>query len=85
MALAHTRVKFVRKSYLTNGMTPRTHGNSNRVPSNALTYTQISHLLKFVQNYTEQHAILLPGCIPGYKKDDLKLLPCSDSKKVSLM
>lgn len=77
------RVKFVRKSYLTNGLTPRTHGNSNRVPNNVLSYTEISNLLKFIQNYAEQHAILLPGRIPGYKRDDLKLLPCSDTKKVS--
>jgi len=73
----------VKKSYLTNGLTPRTHGNSNRVPHNVMSYTDISNLVKFVQNYAEQHAILLPGRIPGYKRDDLKLLPSSDSKKVS--
>ena len=76
------RVKHVRKSYLENGLAPRTHGNSNRVPHNALSYTDLCNLVKFIQNYAEQHAILLPGRIPTYKRDDCKLLPSSDSKKV---
>ena len=76
------RVKHVRKSYLENGLAPRTHGNSNRVPHNALSYTDLCNLVKFIQNYAEQHAILLPGRIPTYKRDDYKLLPSSDSKKV---
>jgi len=28
----------------------------------------------------EQHAVLLPGHISGYNRDNLKLLPSSDSK-----
>ena len=39
--------------------------------------------MKFMENYTEANAILLPGRIPGYKRDDLKLLPCDLTKKVS--
>jgi len=32
--------------------------------------------------YAEQHAIFLPGRIPGFKQDDFKVLPSSDTKKV---
>ena len=42
------------------------------------------HVVKFLQNYAEQNAILLPGCLPNYKKDDIKLLPSRCSKKVFL-
>lgn len=77
------RVKAVRQSYLQNGLSTRSHGNAKIIPHNALSFTQITNLVKFIQNYSEQHAILLPGRIPGYKRDDLKLLPCSDSKKVA--
>ena len=77
------RVKAIRKSYLQNGLTPRVHGNAGRIPHNALTYTQINNVVKFIINYAEQHAILLPGRIPSHKRDDLKLLPSSDSKMVA--
>ena len=77
------RVKNIRRSYIQNGLVVRTHGNAKRLPHNALTYTQITNLVKFIQNYAEQNAILLPGRVPGFKRDDLKLLPCSDNKKVT--
>ena len=76
------QVKHVRKSYLENELTPCTYGNTNRVQHNALSYTDPCNLVKFIQNYVEQYAILLPGCIPTDKRDDYKLLPSSDSKKV---
>lgn len=81
--LGSHRVKHVRANYLEYGLATRTHGNSNKLPSNTLSHRNICHLVKFIQNYAEQNAILLPGRIPGYKRDDLKLLPCSDTKKVS--
>ena len=77
------RVKAVKQRYLKNGLSPRSHGNAGRSPHNALSYTQINNVEKFIQNYAEQDAILFPGRIPGYKWDDLKLLPSSDSKKVT--
>ena len=36
-----------------------------------------------MENYAEANATLLPGKIPGYKRDDLKLLPCDLTEKVS--
>ena len=80
--IGNHRVKAVKQSYLQNGLTVRIHGNTGRTPHNALSFQQISNIVKFIQNYAEQHAILLPGRIPAYKRDDLKLLPSSDSKKV---
>ena len=76
------RVKAVKQNYLQNGLLVRTHGNTRRSPHNALTYSQRLNIVKFIQNYAEQNAILLPGRIPAFKRDDLKLLPSSDSKKV---
>jgi hypothetical protein len=34
-----------------------------------------------IMQYAESNAILLPGCIPGYKRDDIPLLPSSTAKK----
>ena len=39
-------------------------------------------IIEFVMQYVESNAILLPGCIPGYKRDDIQLLPSSTTKKV---
>ena len=66
-------------------MTPRVHGNTKCLPHNAMPFDVINAAVKFLQNYAEQHAILLPGRIPGYKRDDMKLLPSSSSKKVSFL
>ena len=76
------RLRNVRDSYLTNGLETRVHGNTKRLPHNHLTHAVITNVTKFLKNYTEENAILLPGRIPGYKRDDIKLLPSSCSKKV---
>lgn len=47
-----------------------------------ITFEEIQKIIKYVTNYAEDQAILLPGRIPQYKRDDLKLLPSSTSKKV---
>ena len=63
-----------------NGLVPRVHGNTKRLPANALTFADVQRVVAFVQNYAEDHAILLPGRIPGYKRTDLQLLPSSTTK-----
>ena len=47
-----------------------------------LSWDIVMNIGKFMCNYAEQNAILLPGSIPTHKRDDIKLLPSSDSKKV---
>lgn len=78
------RLRNVKDSYLTNGLETRVHGNIKRRPHNHLAHAVITNFTKFLENYTEENAILLPGRIPGYKRDDIKLLPSSRSKKVKL-
>jgi len=46
-------------------------------------YSTKAHVVKFLQNYAEENALLLPGRIPGCKRDDINLLPSSRSKKVT--
>ena len=73
--------KALRRSCREVGLVPRVHGNARRLPPNALTYESIKHVVSFIENYAEDHAILLPGRIPGYKRSDLQLLPCSTTKR----
>ena len=76
------RLKALKKHYLENGVEPRVYKNTKRLPPRAATYDEIVALMTFLQNYAEANAILLPGRIPSYKRDDLKLLPSDTSKKV---
>ena len=79
--MAH-RLKALKKHYVENGVEPRVHKNTKRLPPRAATYDEIVALMTFLQNYAEADAILLPGRILTYKRDDLKLLPSDSSKKV---
>ena len=40
----------------------------------------IERVVTFINNYSEEEAVLLPGQIPAYKRDDLRLLLSSVSK-----
>ena len=41
----------------------------------------LNSVVTFIVNYNEQHSLALPGCIPGYSRTDVQLLPSSTSKK----
>ena len=79
------RLEAIKKHYLEHGMETRVHKDTRRLPHNALSFDEITSVVKFIENYAEQHAILLPGRIPTYKRDDMKLLPFSASKKVHML
>ena len=79
------RIMALKESYLANGLETRVHGNRKRLPHNQMTHRAITNVVKFLENYAEENAILLPGRIPSYKRDDIKLLPSSRSKKVSCL
>ena len=72
----------LKASYLATGLTLRVHGNAKRLPKHALKLDEVKNLVTFLHNYAEKNAILLPGRIPGYKRDDLQLLPSNTTKKV---
>ena len=74
-------LKNLTKSVKRNSLSPRVHGNTNRSPKHALSFSSTEYVVRFLFSYAEQHALLLPGRIPGYIRDDLKLLPSSVSKR----
>ena len=76
------RLKAIKAHLLSNGLTVHIHGNKGKLPHNVTSYASIRHIAQFITNFTEQHAMILPGRIPGYKRDDIKILPSSITKKV---
>ena len=75
------RLKNLTKSLKRNGLCPRVHGNTNKRPKHALSFSSTEYVVRFLFSFAEQHALLLPGRIPGYSRDDLQLLPSSTSKR----
>ena len=79
--IGEKRFKNLVKSVKENGLVPRTHGSACRRPHNALSCVTIKFVVRFLQTYTEQNGLLLPGRVPGYSQTDIKLLPSSVSKR----
>lgn len=74
------RFRAVKAAYLTNGLIPRVHGHRGRIAPNAIVLEDMRKIVNFILEYTEMNAILLPGRIPGYKRDDIQLLPSTTTK-----
>ena len=75
------RLRNVSRALRLGGIVPRVHGNTRRLPKHALTMASVEYVVRFLLNYSEQHGLLLPGRVPGYARDDIKLLPSSKSKR----
>jgi len=79
--LLHTGMKHfknVKYRYLANGVTLREHKNCRCLPYNTLHYECKVYVVTFLQNYADENAILLPGRIPRYKRDNIQLLPLNN-------
>ena len=53
-----------------------------KLPHHVFNTEELKHIISFIKNFAEDHGILLPGKIPGYKRMDLQLLPTNMSKKL---
>ena len=56
-------LNIIKKHYLEPRMDIRVHKNTRRLPPRTLSFAEITSLIKFIETYAEQHAILLPGRI----------------------
>ena len=68
------RMKKIKHSLASDGVGFRVHGNAKRLPKHTLS---LDSVIRFLLNYTQQHGLPLPGRVPGYSRDDIKLLPSS--------
>ncbi|XP_038056280.1 uncharacterized protein LOC119728211 [Patiria miniata] len=66
--------------YRERGCLPRVHASSGKSFANHLNFNDRMRIQNFIANYAETHAVFLPGRIPGFKRDDLQLLPSSETK-----
>ena len=78
--ISYSRFLRIKEHYKVHGISPRIHGNANRVPTNLTPHSSVTDVHAFLNNYVEENAIMLPGRIPGYKSDDVKILSSSETK-----
>ena len=78
--MGHNKLSALQKHYRENGCTARVHGNKGKSFPNHLSFDDRVRVRNFIANYAETNAVLLPGRIPGFKRDDLQLLPSSETK-----
>lgn len=79
--MGESRLKALKARYLSEGLVPRVHGHTGRIPPNSLVRKDVEGIISFVTQYCETNAILLPGRVPGYKRDDIQILPSTTTKR----
>ena len=57
--ISEKRFKNLKISFCNNGLSPRMHGNTKRLPANTVSFADTKEVVKFITNYAEAHAILL--------------------------
>ena len=75
----HKRLECKKATWMVNGLGPR-NSVVQHLPYNTTPLSNIQQFVQFVLRYAEENVILLPGRIPGYKRDDVQLLPSSTTK-----
>ena len=58
----------------------RKQAGGRKFNTNSLSLEDIQQVVAYLVNFAEDHALVLPGRVPGYKRTDLKLLPSSETK-----
>jgi len=79
--ISDSRLRRLREHNKNSGLSSRTYGNTRRLPKNTLPFAVVEDVKLFLANYAEEHAISLPGRIPGYKDEDIKLLFSHETKR----
>ncbi|XP_078314026.1 uncharacterized protein LOC111104843 isoform X3 [Crassostrea virginica] len=69
------------KHMKTNGIRPRTHGNSGKKPHNALSFEEIKFVVQFIKRYSEDNGLPMPAAPRGRDTEPPTFLPCSTSKR----
>ena len=74
------RFRNLLKHYQVNGVVPRRHGNIKRKPWHAARLCEKEHVIDFVKNIAEAHALPLPGRLPKFYDYNIMLLPTHFTK-----
>jgi hypothetical protein len=77
--ISKIKLQNLREWYATNGLIPRKKKSGGRQKT-ALNLEDIQYVTRFLINFADQHSLLLPGRIPGFKRSDVRILPSNETK-----
>ncbi|KAK7487249.1 hypothetical protein BaRGS_00021477, partial [Batillaria attramentaria] len=81
LGISANKVKALQDHYQEHGLEPRKLKSGGRKNNTkALTPDETRQVVRFIHQYAEDHAVHLPGRVPGFKRDDIQLLPSSTPK-----
>ncbi|KAK7485394.1 hypothetical protein BaRGS_00023342 [Batillaria attramentaria] len=66
--------------YMKHGVTPPEEWGGRKFNSKAFKPEDIQNTDRFIQNFAEDCALVLPGRIPGFKRSDIQILPSAYTK-----
>lgn len=70
-AVGRERYSNLCEHYRAFGLTLRVHGNKGRLPKKTCSFEATKQVSTFISNYAEEHALVLPGRVPGFKRTDV--------------
>ena len=83
-SISKNKLEALLAHYKQNGLAPRVLKSGGRRKENPqyLKLCDTERVRTFILHYAEDHAVNLPGRVPGFKRDDIKLLPSSHTKSI---
>jgi len=73
--ISKSKLQRIAESVDKDGMCSRVHGNSNKLPSNSLSFEEKENIKNFISAYARDNALPLPGRLPNFKQGCVLLLP----------
>ncbi|XP_070210181.1 uncharacterized protein [Littorina saxatilis] len=81
LGVSANKLRALQDHFKENGLTPRKLKSGGRKSNtNSLSLEDTQRVLNFIKQYAEDHAVSLPGRVPGFKRADIQLLPSSAPK-----
>jgi hypothetical protein len=69
------------KHYQSEGLSlPQRRAGGRTNNTFAMTEPDVANVVRFIKTFAEEHAVRLPGRVPGYRREDILLLPSSCTK-----
>ena len=78
--ISKTKLQNLRQHYNQEGLQSRRHGNVGRAPPNSHLFETREIVKNFIENYADNHDVILPGRIPGYRDASIVLLSSAETK-----
>ena len=78
--ISKTKLQNLRVHYNQEGLQSRRHGNFGRASPNSHSFETRQTIKTFIENFADNHGVILPGRIPSYRDQSIILLSSAETK-----